>query len=86
MNSRERVLLALNHREPDRVPIDFAGTGVSGICSQAYDDLRSCLGLPPNGYKTQDLGAAAWGGVVMPHADVVDRLHGFSAVLDSLWW
>ena len=25
MNSRERVLLALDHKEPDRVAIDFGG-------------------------------------------------------------
>ena len=24
MNPRERVLLALNHREPDRIPVDHA--------------------------------------------------------------
>ena len=75
MDSRERVLLALNHKEPDRVPIDFAGTGVTGICYQAYDDLRRCLGLEPAGWKHEDLGAAAWAGVVVPHAEVYDRLH-----------
>jgi len=26
MNHRERVLTALTHQEPDRVPIDFGGT------------------------------------------------------------
>lgn len=31
MNSRERVLLALNHKEPDRVPYDMGGTVVTGI-------------------------------------------------------
>ena len=75
MNPRERVLLALNHKEPDRVPIDFAGTGVTGICYQAYDDLRCCLGLAPTGWKHEDLGGAAWAGVVTPHAEVYDRLH-----------
>jgi hypothetical protein len=25
MNSRERVLTAINHREPDRVPFDLGG-------------------------------------------------------------
>lgn len=75
MNARERVLRALNHQEPDRVPIDFAGTGVSSICYRAYDDVRRCLGLAPNGYMPEDLGAGAWGGVVMPHMDVYDRLH-----------
>lgn len=75
MNSRERVLLALNHKEPDRVPIDFAGTGVTTICYQAYDDVRTCLGLKPIGWKHEDLGGAAWAGVVTPHKEIYDRLH-----------
>jgi uroporphyrinogen decarboxylase len=75
MNSRERVLLALDHKEPDRVPIDFAGTGVTGICYQAYDDVRRCLGMKPTNWKHEDLGGAAWAGVVAPHAEVYDRLH-----------
>lgn len=74
MNSRERVWQALNHQEADRVPIDFAGTGVSSICYRAYDDLRQALKLPPNGFKPESLGAAAWAGVVAPHRDVYDRL------------
>lgn len=75
MDSRERVLLAMNHKEPDRVPIDFAGTGVTSICFQAYDDVRRCLGLEPTGWTAKDLGAGAWGGVVRPHQEVYDLLH-----------
>ncbi len=45
MNSRERVLAALNHQEPDKVPIDFAGTNVSGLTRSAYEKLRQYLGL-----------------------------------------
>ena len=75
MNSRERVLMALNHKEPDRVPIDFAGTCVSSICFQAYDDLRQYLGLEPRLFNPDDLGGATWAGVVKPHPDVYSRLH-----------
>ena len=46
MNSRERVLLALNHREPDRVPFDMGGTVVTGINVKAYQALRDYLELP----------------------------------------
>jgi uroporphyrinogen decarboxylase len=46
MNSRERVLLALNHKEPDRVPFDLGGTVVTGISARAYGNLRRYLGLP----------------------------------------
>lgn len=75
MDSRQRVLLALNHKEPDRVPIDFGGTGVSTICYQAYDDLREYLGLPPRPYDPDNLGGATWAGVVVPHEDIYQRLH-----------
>jgi uroporphyrinogen decarboxylase len=46
MNSRERVLTALNHKEPDRVPFDMGGTVVTGIQAKAYRRLRDYLGLP----------------------------------------
>ena len=44
MTSRERVLTALNHREPDRVPIDFGGNQ-TGIHKFAYQKLIEHLGL-----------------------------------------
>jgi uroporphyrinogen decarboxylase len=46
MNSRERIIEAINHRQPDRVPIDFNGHRSSGIMVQVYKDLRKCMGLP----------------------------------------
>ncbi len=39
MNSRERVLLALNHQEPDQVPFDLGGTVITGIHFKAYSAL-----------------------------------------------
>ncbi len=45
MNSRERVLCALNHQEPDRVPIDLGGTRQSGIAASTYHQLKQRLGL-----------------------------------------
>jgi uroporphyrinogen decarboxylase len=44
MNSLERVKLALAHKEPDRVPIDFGGW-LSGISAKAYRNLAKYLGL-----------------------------------------
>lgn len=46
MNSRERVITALRHEEPDRVPIDLGGTAVSSIAISTYAALRDRLGLP----------------------------------------
>lgn len=45
MTPRERVLLALNHKEPDRVPIDLGATIISSIHKNAYVDLKEYLGM-----------------------------------------
>ena len=45
MNSRERVLLAIDHKEPDRLPIDLGGTRQSGIAASTYHELKQLLGL-----------------------------------------
>lgn len=45
MNHRERVLMALNHEEPDRVPIDLGATVVTSIATSTYKELRAYLGL-----------------------------------------
>jgi uroporphyrinogen decarboxylase len=55
MNSRERILAALNHRETDRVPIDFSGHRSSGIAAIAYPKLRKYLGLPEKPIRVYDI-------------------------------
>jgi uroporphyrinogen decarboxylase len=45
MNSRERVLSAINHRQPDRIPIDLGATPSSGISVVAYHNLIRYLKL-----------------------------------------
>jgi len=45
MNPRERVLCALRHERPDRLPIDLGGTRQSGIAASAYQRLKAKLGL-----------------------------------------
>ena len=45
MNSRERMIKALNHQEPDRVPYDLAGTTVTGICKGAFLNAMKERGL-----------------------------------------
>ena len=46
MNSRERILTALDHREPDRIPFDLGSIQVTGIHIIAYRNLRQALGMP----------------------------------------
>ena len=43
MNSRERLAAALNHRQPDRVPVDFGATFVTGIHVSVVHRLRQRL-------------------------------------------
>ena len=45
MNSRERVVAALAHKEPDRVPVDFGSTWCSTITLPAYEQLKKYLGI-----------------------------------------
>ncbi len=46
MNPRQRVIAALNHQEPDRIPIDMGGTIVTSITKKAYLELKRHLGMP----------------------------------------
>jgi hypothetical protein len=43
--SRDRVLAALAHRQPDRIPVDFGGTTVTGIHVSVVAALRDTFGL-----------------------------------------
>jgi hypothetical protein len=45
MTSRERLARALDHREPDRVPVDFGGTAVTGMHVKIVAALRERYGL-----------------------------------------
>jgi hypothetical protein len=49
MTSRERVEKALNHEEPDRVPLDLGGTLASGMAASSVHKLRVALGLSKPG-------------------------------------
>jgi uroporphyrinogen decarboxylase len=70
LNSRERVLAALGHREPDRIPFDLGSTQVTGIHVVAYARLRDYLGLPRVEPKLCDTIQQ----LAMPDDDVVERL------------
>jgi hypothetical protein len=49
ITSRERVTLALCHKEADRIPIDLGGSAVSGMHVDEVYLLRQALGLDPSG-------------------------------------
>ena len=52
---RQHVLNALNHIQPDKVPIDFGGHRSSGINPETYRKLRQYLGLPDRPIKVYDM-------------------------------
>ena len=70
MTSRERVVSALNHREPDRIPVDLSGHRSSGIMAMAYRHLREYLGLPKRPIRVYDPVQQ----LAVVDEDVLDRL------------
>ncbi len=51
LTSRERVLRALEHEEPDRVPIDIGGYISTIRTIKAYENLKRYLGFPEGNFK-----------------------------------
>jgi hypothetical protein len=45
MRSRERLISTLNHKQSDRIPIDFGGTAVTGVHVSCVAALRDYYGL-----------------------------------------
>jgi uroporphyrinogen decarboxylase len=45
VNHRERVMAAIRHQEPDRVPVDLGGMRSTGIMALAYASLKEHLGV-----------------------------------------
>ena len=54
MDHKQRVQAALNHREPDRIPIDFGGTAVTGIHASCVAALRQHYGLERRPVKVHE--------------------------------
>ncbi|MGA9349353.1 MAG: uroporphyrinogen decarboxylase family protein [Anaerolineae bacterium] len=54
MNARERVMLALSHKQPDRIPIDLGGSICSSIHKDAYIVFKKHLGMDVEELKMLD--------------------------------
>lgn len=54
MSSKQRVLTALDHREPDRIPVDFGATAVTGIHVSCVAGLRERFGLEKRPVKVHE--------------------------------
>ena len=70
MNSRERVLGAINHEPIDRIPIDLGSTCVTNINLIAYGNLKRHLGLEGRARLFH-----TWVQVPELEAEVRERLH-----------
>jgi len=88
MTSRERILAALEHRVPDRVPVDFSAHRSSGIAALSYSRLRRYLGLPPRPVRVYDMVQQ----LALVDKDVLDRFRvdaiemGQGFLLDEKDW
>jgi uroporphyrinogen decarboxylase len=89
MTSRERILAAIEHREPDRVPVDLGATPSSGISAIAYGRLKRHLGFTQGRTRVYDVVQQ----LAQPEDSVLDRF-GIDAVdigrafntEDSAWY
>ena len=72
MTSRERVLKALNHQQPDRVPLDLGGSLVTGMHVSAVYQLRQALGLDDPGTPVKVVDPFQMLGEIKP--DLMDAL------------
>ena len=54
MNSKERILSALNHKEADRIPLDFGGMTVTGMHYSCVAALREYYGLEKHPIKVYE--------------------------------
>lgn len=70
MNSRERILASIDHKEPDRVPLDLGGTTSSGISAIAYDNLKKELGMTEGHVRVYDVVQQ----LALPEEEVLDKL------------
>jgi len=51
MTSKERLRTAIEHRQPDRIPIDFGASFITGIHCSVVENLRRHYGLEPHPVK-----------------------------------
>ena len=88
MTPRQRIIAAVNHTQPDRVPIDFGGHRSSGISAIAYARLKRALGIHAGDVyvydMVQQLAIVETEVLDAVGADVVELGRGF--MLDDADW
>lgn len=71
MTSRERVKIAINHKEVDRVPIDLGAMRSTGIATIAYNELCKKLGITKGLVKMYDFVQQ----LAYPEKEIMDMFH-----------
>ncbi|MBM3956768.1 MAG: methyltransferase [Gemmatimonadetes bacterium] len=88
MTPRERVLKALRHQEPDRVPLDSAGCSATTIAAEPYAKLKRLLGITGGPFIVYDvlqqLACPEQWYLDRFEVDVIDATREFS--LDTSQW
>ena len=74
LSSRERIIKALNHKEPDMVPIDFGGVHTS-LHKKVHQDLAKLLKLDTEKAEIQDI----FQQIVYPNEEII-KLFGSDVV------
>lgn len=82
MTSRERVLRSLNHKEPDRVPMDLGGMRSTGIGALAYKRLREYLNINDRPIKLYDV----WQQLAWIEEDILEYFHTDVRSIERLYW
>jgi hypothetical protein len=94
MTSKERIVAALRHQQPDRIPVDFGGTAVTGLHAKIVAGLRDHYGLAKQpvkvhepyqmlGYIDEDLKQAL--GIDIEGVDPEDTMFGYPNVEWKSW-
>jgi len=55
MTHRERILQAINHKEPDKIPVDCGSDRSTGITAVAYNALKKYLNINNGETKIYDV-------------------------------
>lgn len=71
MTSKERVLLALNHEEADRVPLDIGGINNTSMHKLVEAELKQYMGLEDHGFLMRGINVKY--GAVQPDQSIVDH-------------
>lgn len=69
MTPRQRILTAIAHKEPDRVPVDLGSTASSGISAIAYSNLKKHLAIHTGHTRIYDVVQQ----LAQPEDDILDR-------------